>query len=303
MKSSNLITIFTPTYNRATLLGRLYDSLINQSFNNFEWIIVDDGSSDNTEEVVQTFLKEDKLAITYVKQQNSGKHIAINTGLDHAQGEWFFIVDSDDYLIPDALKIVNEYLAKNTTYNYDGFAFRRAYEGGTSIGGEFPEGIQEFAATIIERTVKYRVSGDMAEVFKTDLLRECKFDEGFNEKFCAEGLMLNRTAKLGAKLLYIDQYIYICEYLPGGLTDNSVGNRRRSPKYATMVYKELAEVRSLPIKYKLKAYSNYWRFSFFINCSWYEKIRNINGSFLGLISLPFGYIMKLKDDFNLKKIK
>lgn len=301
MKTSSLISIFTPTYNRATLLERLYISLVNQPIRNFEWIVVDDGSSDNTEEIVQGLINRKEIVITYLKQKNSGKHIAINTGLDHANGDWFFIVDSDDYLTSNALMIVNENIDKNSQNNYFGYAFRRAYEGGKTIGGKFPIDTPEFSATIIERTVKYHISGDMAEVFKTDLLRQCKFDDGFNEKFCAEGLMLNRTAKLGAKLLYIDKYIYICEYLPGGLTDNSVLNRRKSPKYATLVYKELAEVDSLPVKYKFKAYSNYWRFSFFIKTSFIEKIRNINGSLLGLISFPFGYAMKLKDDLKLKK--
>lgn len=301
MKKSNLISIFTPAYNRASLLQRLYDSLIIQSMKNFEWIIVDDGSTDNTEDVVQALIDKQELAITYIKQRNSGKHIAINTGLDHAQGDWFFIVDSDDYLTSDALTTINFYQEKNFQHNYNGFVFRKSLDNNSNVGGQFPDGIQEFEATIIERTVKYKISGDMAEVFKTDLLRQCKFDDGFNEKFCAEGLMWNRTAKLGATLLYVDKCIYICEYLPGGLTDNSVLNRRKSPKYATLVYKELAEVDSLPLKYKFKAYSNYWRFSFFIKGNIFSKIRNLNGSILGLISLPFGYVMKLKDDFKLKK--
>jgi len=301
MKTSSLISIFTPTYNRGSLLERLYSSLVNQAIRNFEWIVVDDGSSDNTEEIVKGLMGRKEIVIKYLKQKNSGKHIAINTGLDYANGDWFFIVDSDDYLTPDALIIVNEYIDKNSPDSYFGYAFRRAYEGGKTIGGKFPVDTPEFSATIIDRTVKYHISGDMAEVFKTDLLRQCKFDDGFNEKFCAEGLMLNRTAKLGAKLLYVDKCIYICEYLPGGLTDNSVLNRRKSPKYATLVYKELAEVDSLPLKYKFKAYSNYWRFSFFIKGNIFSKIRNLNGYILGLISLPFGYLMKLKDDFNLKK--
>lgn len=301
MKNSNLISIFTPAYNRASLLRRLYESLVNQSIKNFEWIIVDDGSSDNTEEVVKDLIEKQELAIVYIKQQNTGKHIAINTGLDYAHGEWFFIVDSDDYVTPNALTTINRYINEKAQFTYGGFAFRKSLENYKCVGNNFPNGLKEFEATIIERTVKYRVSGDMAEVFKTDLLRQCKFDEGFNEKFCAEGLMWNRTAKLGAKLLYVDEIVYICEYLPGGLTDNSVANRRRSPKYATLVYKELAEVKTLPIKYKLKAYANYWRFSFFVKDSWIEKIKNINGSLLGIISLPFGYAMKLKDDLNLKK--
>ena len=97
------LTLFTPTYNRAHLLERLYSSIKKQTYHHFEWLIVDDGSTDNTNEVVKTFIEEGIITIKYVFKRNGGKHRAINEGVQQAQGELFFIADSDDMLPPDAL--------------------------------------------------------------------------------------------------------------------------------------------------------------------------------------------------------
>ncbi len=104
-----MITVFTPTYNRAHLLPRLYESLKTQTFKDFEWIIVDDGSTDDTEEVVKSFFPPlGRMEGGFIHQPNGGKHRAINRGAQEAQGELFFIADSDDYLPDDSLAKVAE---------------------------------------------------------------------------------------------------------------------------------------------------------------------------------------------------
>jgi glycosyltransferase involved in cell wall biosynthesis len=99
-----MITIFTPTYNRAYSLRRLYDSLCKQTSNDFEWLVVDDGSTDDTENLINSFIADGKVDIRYFKQANGGKHRAINFGVREARGELFFIVDSDDQVTPDAVE-------------------------------------------------------------------------------------------------------------------------------------------------------------------------------------------------------
>lgn len=99
-----MLTIFTPTYNRAHLLPNLYQSLLNQKRVDFEWLIVDDGSTDGTEELVNQWIEEAVLTIRYFRKENSGKHTAINKGVQLAKGELFLIVDSDDVLAENALK-------------------------------------------------------------------------------------------------------------------------------------------------------------------------------------------------------
>ena len=94
----DLVTVFTPVYNRKNLIGNLYQSLLSQTYKNFEWIIVDDGSTDDIDEIIKSYQNEDRILIRFIKQENGGKHRAINNGVLHAKGELFYIVDSDDYL-------------------------------------------------------------------------------------------------------------------------------------------------------------------------------------------------------------
>ena len=103
------ITIFTPTYNRDYIIINLYKSLLIQTLKDFEWLIIDDGSTDNTELLVSSFIKDNKINIRYIKQQNGGKHRAINKALEEAKGELFFIVDSDDQLVDNAIERILYY--------------------------------------------------------------------------------------------------------------------------------------------------------------------------------------------------
>ena len=103
-----MITVFTPAYNRANLLDRLYASLVNQQCKDFEWLIVDDGSSDNTKDVVNSFIQDNKIDIRYIYQDNKGKHVAFNTGVKNANGNLFFCVDSDDFLSDNCISDIVE---------------------------------------------------------------------------------------------------------------------------------------------------------------------------------------------------
>ena len=104
-----MITVFTPTYNRSYLINELFNSLMSQTYKNFEWLIVDDGSTDDTEQVINKLIEKAEFNIRYFKKENEGKHIAINYGAKRASGEWFFIVDSDDKLVKDSLLLVSKY--------------------------------------------------------------------------------------------------------------------------------------------------------------------------------------------------
>ena len=134
-------TIFTPTYNREYTLSRLYDDLKKQTYKDFEWLIVDDGSTDNTEELVKKFIDEDILDIRYIKKKNGGKHTAINTGVKNANGEFFFIVDSDDGLMPNSMDLViqewDKLEDKSEFCGVVGLCSRM--EDGKTLGTEIPE--------------------------------------------------------------------------------------------------------------------------------------------------------------------
>ena len=111
--SEQKVTVFTPAYNRAYTLGRLYESLLKQTDKRFCWLIVDDGSTDQTEELVSNWIKENRIDIEYYKQENQGKPAAHNTGVELTKTELFTCVDSDDYLTDNAVgEILNAWERK-----------------------------------------------------------------------------------------------------------------------------------------------------------------------------------------------
>ena len=285
------ITIFTPTYNRENMLPKLYESLVKQAVKKFEWLIVDDGSTDHTENLVASWISEKKIDIKYVKQENGGKHRAINRGLDFAKGELFFIVDSDDFLPSNSISIIEEH-SKRIEGDIVGIVGRKQYTNEVKIGDVFP--VNEFVSDHIEKTYIKGIKGDLAEVVKTDVLRQCKFPDFKGENFCAESLMWNKTINIG-KLLFFDIPIYTAEYLENGLSANSIRNRRKSPTYAMQLYSELVKDKRLPVFMKIRTYINFWRFSFFSPLSFFEKWRKLDSSTLGLFIIPIAYLIKIRD--------
>ena len=129
------VTVFTPVYNRKNLIGNLYQSLLSQTYKNFEWIIVDDGSTDDIDEIIKSYQNEDRILIRFIKQENGGKHRAINNGVLHAKGELFYIVDSDDYLTKDSIeRIVFHYQYIKNNDKFAGVCGMKCFPDGSRIG-------------------------------------------------------------------------------------------------------------------------------------------------------------------------
>ncbi|CCZ07559.1 glycosyltransferase family A protein [uncultured Culturomica sp.] len=285
-----MVTIFTPTYNRAYIIGKLYGSLLEQTDRNFEWLIVDDGSTDNTRELVGSFIREDRISIRYFRQENGGKHRAINRGVREAAGELFFIVDSDDQLTPETVaRIVYHYETVREDKTFAGVCGLKAYFSGEKIGGESDFGILDCNA--LDYRFKYAIKGDMAEVFRTGILREYPFPEMEGEKFCPEGLVWNRIARK-YRLRYFYEKIYLCDYLPDGLTAGIVKLRMKSPLTSMTYYSELYHS-PIPFLQRMKAAANYWRFAFCSDRYFSAKIRQIG--FCSLPFFPIGFLLHLKD--------
>lgn len=212
-------TVFTPTYNRGYIIDQLYCSLRRQTYQDFEWIVVDDGSTDDTAEQFDRIQNEEKsFPIRYVKTANGGKHRAINIGVSLAQGELFYIVDSDDYLTNDALKIIDEV---ERTIEHDGATkyagvcgikgFSSKQEIGSTFEGEFLD------ITSLERP-QHGIEGDKAEVFYTELLKKYPFPEFDGENFVTECVVWDKIAFDGYKLRFFNKIVMICDYLPDGLS-------------------------------------------------------------------------------------
>ena len=251
-----LLTIFTPTYNRASLLINLYNSLKAQTHFDFEWLIVDDGSVDDTKSIVEKFILENKINIKYIFQDNGGKHKAINTGLNHAITDYFFIVDSDDYLTDDAVQVIEDNLYKISEDSVCGLIFNRINKQGKTIGGE--NNFRELKCSLYDLKFKYHLNSDKAEVFKTKILRQFQYPIFENEKFSPEALVMYRMSG-NYDIVYLNKGIYVGEYLEGGLTSSMTRIRMKSPKASTLYYKEHF-YRARNLKEKIKCSINYFRF-------------------------------------------
>ena len=303
-----MITVFTPTYNRASLLSRLYQSLCAQNFKDFEWIIVDDGSSDDTVSIVELLQSRPRnkdFSIRYYKKENGGKHTAINVGVKKAQGDLFFIADSDDVLPPNTLQIVAEVWEQTKYDNSIGgiCGFDGDINDGSITGTGFPKevhllnielsnhiNIGYIDATTRDVRFKLKVDGDMKEVFRTSVLREFPFPEIKGERFCPEVLVWNRIASK-YKLRHINKIIYLVEYQQDGITSAITRSRMNSPIASTMTYAEMLDY-DISLKWKIRSAINYWRFKYCITnkslkapkVKWYWKAFQI-----------IGLIMHLKD--------
>ena len=213
-----MITIFTPTYNRGYILPKLYDSLKRQSSTDFEWIIVDDGSIDETEKVVSEWQREkNAFNITFAKQENAGKHIAINKGVSLAKGEWFFIVDSDDYIVDNAVENINQWVLDCNCDKFAGVAGTKITNSNSTIGGEVAFKTPFVDCKNNERE-RYGLGGDKAEVYKTSILRKYPFPQFVGEKFLSECAVWDHIAIDGLKIRWFNSPLMICNYLPDGLT-------------------------------------------------------------------------------------
>lgn len=221
------VTIFTPTYNRAYIIEKLYHSIQKQTFRDFEWLIVDDGSSDNTEEVFKEWIKtETSFPIRFYKQANGGKCRAINYGLDLAEGEMFFVMDSDDTLTPDALeKVVKWESTIRGKGKYSHVVGNRGTTATDTPNKIFP--VESKDVTSFEMYPEYTddiLDGDRAEAWYTEVHRQFKYPEFEGENYMPPAVAWNMMAMAGYKGRLFNDIIWICNYLEDGLS--AYGNKR-----------------------------------------------------------------------------
>jgi hypothetical protein len=223
------ITILTPTYNRDNLLQKLYKSLCDQNRKDFDWIIIDDGSIDNTQEYVEKIKKEADFHISYYRKQNGGKHTALNYAYPHIKTALTFIVDSDDTLTTDAVSIIQTIYEKyKEEKDLCGFSFLRGKPSGgyLSDSGVTKEGMKE---SYVECRINRGIGGDMAEVWYTHCLKEYPFPEFEGEKFLGEDIVWIKMAQK-YKMRFFNRVIYISDYLENGLTNNRRKHNIQSPR-------------------------------------------------------------------------
>lgn len=232
------LTIFTPTYNRAYTLPKLYGSLCRQSNKDFKWLIVDDGSTDNTEIIVSAWQSDNKVDITYVKQPNGGKMCAHNHGVELCDTEFFFCVDSDDFITDNAVEIIYKNLHKCKGDAIGGLVAYRfiGHEAAYRVLTHFP--IQGYST--LTDLYNNGFKGDTSLVFKTEVLRRYPFPIIKGEKFITEAYVYSQIDK-NYKLYLVDEGLTYCEYMPDGYTSNDLMLRLKYPMGWCLFYLQKLE--------------------------------------------------------------
>lgn len=295
-----VVTVFTPTYNRAHTLHRVYESLKSQTYRSFEWLIVDDGSTDDTFKLVKQWQQENFFPIRYMYQENGGKHIAFNKGVREAKGELFLTLDSDDSCVPHALERFKYHwdnIPKNQRRDYSAVTCLCKDQEGKVIGSHFP--FNPTDSNQLEIRYRFKVSGEKWGFHLTNVLKEFPFPEQITGTYIPEDLVWNKISrKYKTRFVNESLRIYWIEsgslVIGGNPARNAIGNRIT---HLTTLNEEIDWLRFAPLSF-LRSAIHYSRFSFHTGSSISDQFKNLDtagGKILWLISLPLGCLIYLKD--------
>ncbi|CAM1339447.1 glycosyltransferase family 2 protein [Tenacibaculum aestuarii] len=280
------ITVFTPTYNRAYCLSQLYESLCRQTSDDFKWLIVDDGSTDSTAELIEEWIKEKKICINYHYKENGGMHTGHNMALKLITTELNMCVDSDDYVPKDSIEKIVSFWKNNKSNNYAGILGLDRYKNGDLVSTKkFPKNIKSGKYSLLKR--KFGVVGDVKFVYVTDIIK--KYDDYpvfTNEKFVPLGYKYSKI-DMEYDMLFFNETLCIVDYLPDGSTRNMFKQYYKNPKgFAFSRIESLKGLYSLNEKYiiciHLVAESL---------LSGQSPFYNNSNKLLTLFSFPFGVLL------------
>ena len=217
------ITIFTPTYNRKDYLKKLYNSLIKQTNKNFIWLVIDDGSTDETENLLLEYKKENVIDIDYIYKQNGGKYTAMNLANELCTTKYICCIDSDDTLLDDAIEIMSMEIHKHP--NNIGIFFPRNKKINV-VSGDMD---------IMDLKFKYN-NAETTILIKRDVALKHQFIINDNEKFASEEIIYNMYVQEG-KFKFVDYPIVSSSYLNDGLTNNIYNLWRNNPNNSILLFK------------------------------------------------------------------
>ncbi|WP_274648612.1 glycosyltransferase family 2 protein [Paenibacillus humicola] len=233
------LTVFTPTFNRAYCLHQLYESLIRQSCKDFEWLIIDDGSTDQTRILVEQWTAEKKVPIRYVYQNNQGMHAAHNTAYKLIDTELNVCIDSDDYMPDQAVEHIVTFWKNHGSDQYSGFVGLDCYSNGERVGTKLPEHLK--SSTLFNLYNKYGVTGDKKLVYRTALTRQFPYPVFSGEKYVGlayKYYMIDRDYEL----LLLNKVLCCIEYLTDGSSLNMFKQYRNNPRGFAFYRKELMKL-------------------------------------------------------------
>ena len=290
------VSVLTPTYNRGHLLKRVYDSLLKQTFQDFEWLIIDDGSTDDTKAISENIIADNLLNVRYYFRENGGRHRAINYAVEKARGLFVAELHSDDQFVPTALeRFVRrwEEMPKELKYNMAGIVALCAEENGSIIGGPLTDDYIDSNA--IEIRTKHKRVGDFISMHRTDMRREFLFPEIPGENYIPPALLWNRIAHK-YMFRYINEVLGVKQYLKDGITSRMRGVLIKAPKGLQLWYEErIMSGHSVSMSSKIKNHINYVRFSLHAGESIRKAYKRIPAEKRVLIAMPVGVALYCRD--------
>lgn len=247
-----IISVLTPTYNRENLLGKLYNSLVENKSSNVEiqWLIMDDGSTDNTGRKIQEFSEENKIEIKYFKQENQGKMKALNELVKKATGDVIIECDSDDYFMPNAFEIVSQEWEKNKERkDIYGLCFLKYDTDGNNMGNE----LKKQETTMFDLYFKEGENGEKAIAFISDVRKKYQYELEKDERFITEARMYHKMDE-NYKMICVNKSIMICEYQKDGYTKNITKQFLENPYGYYEYFKEVLQKDFKGVKFSKRLY-------------------------------------------------
>ena len=289
------LTVFTPAYNRAHTIGRTYESLCRQTSQDFEWLVVDDGSQDNTKELVEGWIQENKISIRYIYQKNQGMHGAHNTAYANIQTELNTCIDSDDYMPDNAVEKIVTFWKEHGSDKYAGIlALDQEENTGKIIGTKFPEEMKE---STLQGFYAAGGKGDKKLVYRTDVINKYPpypLFEGERYVGLAYKYML---IDQDYKLLTLNEPLVIVEYQADGSSYNMFKQYWRNPKgFAFFRKAEMVTTKSLKRKFMVCVH--------YVSSSIISKnkkfIQESPCKILTVLAIPAGYLLYQKIKHSVK---
>ncbi|MCA1010095.1 glycosyltransferase family 2 protein [Halobacillus halophilus] len=281
-----LLTIFTPTYNRAYCLHQCYESLKRQTNKNFIWLIIDDGSTDDTLERVEEWKKENIIHIHYHYQENQGMHGAHNTAYKLIETELNVCIDSDDYMPDDAVENIFNYWVKYGDESVGGIIGLDAFTDQQIIGSTLPT--SQSTSTLFDLYYKHGVTGDKKLVYRSDLTRKYPYPVFEGEKYVG---LAYKYYKLDQEyeMLLLNKVLCCVEYLPDGSSRNMLKQYRRNPQGFSFYRKELMKLSFAGLSFKFRQSIHYVSSSIMMK-NW-NFIKESPNKGLTILALPLGLLL------------
>lgn len=298
-----IITIHTASFNRAYILGKAYESLKAQTCKEFEWIISDDGSTDNTEELVKGWQEQDNgFQIIYSKLPHVGFPRALNDGIRLSNCDWFMMLDSDDYLMPETMETIIPWVEEIKGMDMMvGIGVTRCYPDGSFMKKQTPLIDPEVGYVDVSNSdrAKYKLNMDCFEVNRTAVLRQYPFQYWPTEEYAPPALNYNAMSLAGWKWRWRIAKLYICEYLGDGLTKSNKKVKNNPMGYAMMFNQDLLRFPD----FKSRCKNAIQMIALCTYAGHLEYLKKSNAPWVTALVLPVGLIWGIRRKCQFAKIK